>query len=96
MVQAGQTGAFRIAFQHESVGNLRLLTAGLTRAVIGMGWLRLVSPGDAPWLPVGLRQVLTLNPLTSAGIARVALPDAGAAALRDRFCALYPTVRGGW
>lgn len=69
------------------LGNLRLLTAGLTLAVIGMGWLSLASPGSSFWLSVGLPSVLiglgkgfTLSPLTSAGIARVAPQDAGAAA----------------
>jgi predicted MFS family arabinose efflux permease len=67
-------------------GNSLVLLAGLTMAVIGMGWLSFATPGSAFWLSVclpsvliGAGQGLSLSPLTASGLARVEASDAGAA-----------------
>lgn len=64
----------------------RLLVIGILIGIIGMGWLSLASAESPyltavalPMLLIGISQGLTLSPLTSAGVAGVALQDAGAA-----------------
>jgi len=62
------------------------LAAGVTLTLIGMAWLSRVSVSSSYWdavaLPmvlVGAGQGLAFAPMTSAGIARVGIDDAGAA-----------------
>ena len=62
------------------------LAAGVTLTLIGMAWLSRVSVSGSYWdavaLPmvlIGAGQGLAFAPMTSAGIARVGIDDAGAA-----------------
>lgn len=62
------------------------LATGVTLALIGMTWLSRVSVAGSYWdavaLPmvlIGAGQGLAFAPMTSAGIARVGIDDAGAA-----------------
>jgi predicted MFS family arabinose efflux permease len=62
------------------------LAAGVTLTLIGMAWLSQVSVSGSYWdavaLPmvlIGAGQGLAFAPMTSAGIARVGVDDAGAA-----------------
>lgn len=67
-------------------GNGRLMAGGLAVTLAGMAWLAGLS-ADTPYLTgialpmvlIGIGQGCTLSPLTTAGIAGVAVRDAGAA-----------------
>ena len=68
------------------VGTLRLLTAGVTTATIGMAWLSRVGTGTpyltgvaVPMVILGVGVGAAFTPLTTAGVAGVAPEDAGAA-----------------
>jgi EmrB/QacA subfamily drug resistance transporter len=67
-------------------GEVRILAAGLTTALVGMLWLGQISPGAdyltqmaAPLVLLGIGMGSALTPLTTAGMAGVADADAGAA-----------------
>jgi predicted MFS family arabinose efflux permease len=67
-------------------GRNTILIVGMIIGVISMAWLSRASVGSDYWtavaLPmvlIGISQGLTLSPLTSSGVARVARNDAGAA-----------------
>ncbi len=68
------------------VGEVRILAAGLTIALLGMLWLGQISPGAnyltqmaVPLVLLGIGLGSALTPLTTAGMAGVAAADAGAA-----------------
>jgi len=67
-------------------GANRLLVAGILIGIVGMAWLSRASAEAGyvvsvalPMLLIGVSQGLTLSPLTSSGVAGVAVEDAGAA-----------------
>ena len=67
-------------------GRNTVLVVGMVIGVVAMGWLSRAGVGSNYWtaiaLPmilIGISQGLTLSPLTSSGVARVARDDAGAA-----------------
>jgi len=73
----------RLTHRH---GNARVLAAGLTVMVLGMGWLAQVGPDTSylfgvtlPMALIGAGQGAALSPLTVAGVAGVPAEDAGAA-----------------
>ena len=68
------------------LGNARLLTAGVTVAVAGMSWLSqatastsYISGISLPMIVLGIGAGAAFTPLTQAGVAGVAVEDAGAA-----------------
>jgi EmrB/QacA subfamily drug resistance transporter len=68
------------------VGEVRILMAGLSLALVGMLWLGQISPGAdyltqmaPPLILLGVGLGSALTPLTTAGMAGVADADAGAA-----------------
>jgi sugar phosphate permease len=68
------------------LGALRVLTAGLAVALVGMAWLSRLS-ADSPFFPqlalplvlLGAGMGVALAPLTASGVAGVSDDDAGAA-----------------
>jgi EmrB/QacA subfamily drug resistance transporter len=67
-------------------GRNTVLVVGMVIGVVAMAWLSRAGVGSNYWtaiaLPmilIGISQGLTLSPLTSSGVARVARDDAGAA-----------------
>ncbi len=68
------------------IGEVRVLAAGLSLALVGMLWLGQISPGAdyltqmaAPLVLLGVGMGSALTPLTTAGMAGVGDRDAGAA-----------------
>jgi EmrB/QacA subfamily drug resistance transporter len=68
------------------IGNMRLLAAGVTTALVGMVLLSRITPDShyvpmiaLPMLLLGIGIGTALTPLTTAGVAGVAPEDAGAA-----------------
>jgi EmrB/QacA subfamily drug resistance transporter len=66
-------------------GAIRVLIAGVAFTLVGMAWLSRVGNGSDYWLAVALPMVLigtgqglAFAPMTSAGLAGVSGPDAGA------------------
>ena len=69
-----------------SLGNARLLTAGVVTALAGMTWLSQISAGSPyltgialPMAILGVGAGAAFTPLTSSGVAGVSPEDAGAA-----------------
>ena len=67
-------------------GRNTILIVGMVIGIVAMGWLSRAGIGSNYWtsvaLPmvlIGISQGLTLSPLTSSGVVRVAREDAGAA-----------------
>ncbi|TNM63344.1 MFS transporter [Aliirhizobium smilacinae] len=67
-------------------GRNTILIVGMIIGIVAMAWLSRAGVGSGYWtavaLPmvlIGISQGLTLSPLTSSGVARVARDDAGAA-----------------
>lgn len=67
-------------------GRNTVLVVGMIAGIVAMGWLSRAGAGSDYWIAValpmiliGISQGLTLGPLTSSGVARVARDDAGAA-----------------